>query len=236
MKTIGIIGGISWLSSMEYYRLMNEMVRERLGGLNSAEILMYSIAFGPFSEQERLGERANWKQLVEVMIDSARRLKSGGAKFIVIASNTMNSTAHLIEAAVSLPVLHIADSTGKKIREKGFKRLALLGTEYTMAHHFYRERLEHRFGLKIVTPNKSEREYINNVIFDELCVGKFVDECREKFVKIINRLAMEKEAEAVILGCTEIPFLIKPCDVNVPVFNTAEIHSEAAVEFSLNTD
>lgn len=235
MKTIGIIGGISWLSSMEYYRLMNEMMRERLGGLNSAEILMYSIAFGPFSEQERLGERANWKHLIDVMIDSAHRLKKGGAEFIVIASNTMNSTAHLIEAAVSLPVLHIADATGKKIREKGFAKLALLGTEYTMAHHFYRERLEHRYGLKIVTPNKVEREYINNVIFDELCLGKFLDQSREKFVRIINRLAREKQAEGVILGCTEIPFLVKPGDVEIPVFNTAEIHSAAAVEFSLAT-
>lgn len=219
---------------MEYYRLINEMIRNRLGGLNSAEILMYSIPFGPFSAQERLGEGANWKHLIDIMIESANRLKRGGAEFIVIASNTMNSTAHLIEASVSLPVLHIADATGKVIKEKGFGKLALLGTEYTMAHHFYRDRLEHRFGLKIVTPNKVERQYINDVIFDELCVGRFNVETKKRFVAIIERLTAEKGAEGVILGCTEIPFLVQQEDVEIPVFNTAEIHSKAAVDFSLD--
>lgn len=233
MKTIGIIGGISWLSSMEYYRLINEMVRDRLGGLNSADIIMYSIPFGPFSQQERLGQRANWKHLTEIMISAAQRLKGGGAEFIVIASNTMNSTAQLIENSVGLPVLHIADSTGARVVERGFSRVGLLGTEYTMAHHFYRERLEHRFGLKIVTPSKTEREYINDVIFDELCVGKFLAESKAEFVKIIHRLSREKNVQAVILGCTEIPFLVREKDVEIPLFNTAEIHSEAAVEFSL---
>ncbi len=233
MKTIGIIGGISWLSSIEYYRLMNEMVRERLGGLNSAEILMYSIPFGPFSEQERLAEHANWEQLNRVMIDAAQRLKSGGADFIVIASNTMNSVAHLIESSVKIPVLHIADATGTKIKAEGLQRVGLLGTSYTMAHHFYRDRLEKRYGLKIVTPTKTEREYINNVIFDELCAGKILDSTRVEFIKIINRLVQEKEAEAVILGCTEIPLLVKQEHVKTRLYDTAAIHSEAAIEYAM---
>ncbi len=236
MKTIGIIGGISWLSSIEYYRLINEMVRERLGGLNSAQILLYSIPFGPFSVEERLAENANWKHLNETMVDAAHRLKRGGADFIVIASNTMNSAAHLIESSVKIPVLHIAEATGKKIKDQGINKLGLLGTAYTMGHHFYRDRLEQRFGLKIVTPNKTEREFINTVIFDELCVGKFFDTTRHSFIRIIDRLVQEKDVEGIILGCTEIPLLLKQGHVATPLFDTAEIHSEAAVDFALSSE
>jgi len=233
MKTIGIIGGISWVSSIEYYRLMNEMVRNMLGGLNSAKILMFSIPFGVFSKDERLAEHGNWEPLIKTMIDAAQRLERGGADFIVIASNTMNVTADNIEAHVTIPVLRLADATANKIIEKGLKTVALLGTAYTMGQLFYRDRLEQQYGLKVVIPDKTERDYINTVIFDELCAGQIIKTSRKQFIRIINRLVEEEGAEGVILGCTEIPLLIKQEHVRVPVFDTVQIHSEAAVEFAL---
>ena len=233
MKTIGIIGGISWVSSIEYYRLMNEMVRNMLGGLNSAKILMFSIPFGVFSKDERLAEHGNWEPLIKTMIDAAQRLERGGADFIVIASNTMNVTADNIEAHVTIPVLRLADATANKIIEKGLKAVALLGTAYTMGQLFYRDRLEQQYGLKVVIPDKTERDYINTVIFDELCAGQIIKASRKQFIRIINRLVEVEGAEGVILGCTEIPLLIKQEHVRVPVFDTVQIHSEAAVEFAL---
>ncbi len=233
MKTIGIIGGISWVSSIEYYRLMNQMVGELLGGLNSAKILMFSIPFGVFSKDERLAEHGNWDPLIKTMIDAAQRLERGGADFIVIASNTMNVSADNIEAHVTIPVLRLADATANKIIEKGLKTVALLGTAYTMEQHFYRDRLEQRYGIKVVIPDKTERDYINAVIFDELCAGKIVKDSRKQFIRIINRLVEDDGAEGVILGCTEIPLLIKQEHVRTTVFDTAHIHSEAAVELAL---
>lgn len=234
MKTIGIIGGVSWESSIEYYRLMNEMVNEKLGGLHSAKILMFSIEFGDFSKDERLAEKGNWTALNKTIIDAASRLKRGGADFIVIASNTVNSRADYIQEELQIPVLHIADATGEKVKGSGIKTIALLGTKYTMEQNFYRDRLEKKHGLKVVIPNETERDYINAVIFDELCDGKFYKDSRERFVQIINRLVDEEDAEGVILGCTEIPLLIKQEDVKVPVFDTMTIHVEAAVKYALN--
>lgn len=232
IKTIGIIGGVSWASSIEYYRLMNEIVRDTLGGVHSAQILMFSIEFGEFSKQERLADKGDWTLMTQTMLDAAQRLKRGGADFIVIASNTLNSLADPIEKAVGIPVLHIADATGKKVREKALHTVALLGTKYTMEQPFYRERLE-KYGIMVVTPNEKEREYINTVIFDELCANKIKDNSRKGFIEIINRLQKEEGAEGVILGCTEIPLLIKQEDVDIPVFDTTKIHSEAAVKYSL---
>ncbi|MBM4275740.1 MAG: amino acid racemase [Deltaproteobacteria bacterium] len=167
IKTIGIIGGVSWASSAEYYRLMNEMVREKLGGLHSAQILMFSIEFGEFSKQERMADRGDWALLIKTMFDAAQRLKRGGADFIVIASNTLNSQADLIEAKVGIPVIHIADATGERIRGKGLRTVALLGTKYTMEQPFYRERLG-KYGIKVVTPDERERDYINTTPTDYL--------------------------------------------------------------------
>jgi len=234
MKTIGVIGGVSWVSSIEYYRLMNEMARDELGGLHSARILMYSIEFGNFSKQERLAEQGNWELLRKTMIDAAQRLERGGADFIIICSNTMNSTADIIEANVKIPVLHIADATGEKVNESGIKTVALLGTKYTMEQNFYRDRLEKKYGLKVVIPNEDEREYINEVIFDELCAGKFYEKSKKRYIQIIDRLVKEEGVEGVILGCTEIPLLVKQEDVSVPVFDTTEIHAEAAVKYALD--
>ena len=234
MKTIGIIGGVSWVSSIEYYRLMNEMVNKELGGLHSAKILMYSIEFGDFSNQERLAERGDWDPLNKTMIDAAQSLKNGGADFIVIASNTMNSRADDIQAKVHIPVLNIVDAIGEKVNKSGIKTVALLGTKYTMEQNFYRGKLEKKYGLKVIIPNQTEREYINSVIFDELCAGKFYNSSKERFIQIINRLVDQEGAQGVILGCTEIPLLIKQDDVKVPVFDTTWIHAEAAVKYALN--
>lgn len=210
------------------------MVREELGGLHSAKILMYSIEFGDFSKQEKLAEQGDWGLIRRTMIDAAQRLERGGADFIVIASNTMNSNADIIEANVRIPVLHIADATGEAVNKRGVKTVALLGTKFTMEQDFYQRRLEKKYGLKVVIPNKAEREYINAVIFDELCAGKFYKKSKERYVQIINRLVKEEGAEGVILGCTEIPLLVKQEDVSVPVFDTTAIHAEAAVKYALN--
>ena len=233
MKTIGIIGGVSWVSSLEYYRLMNEIVGRELGGLHSAKILMYSIEFDEFSKEERLAGEGNWEPLKATMIDAAKRLERGGADFIVIASNTMNSTADVIEANVGIPVLRIMDATGEAVKKSGIKTVALLGTKYTMSQDFYKHRLESQFGLKVVVPNESEQDYINRVIFDELCAGKFYAGSKKQYIRIINRLIKEEGVQGVILGCTEIPLLIKQRDVRAPVFDTTKIHSEAAVRFAL---
>jgi len=233
IKTIGIIGGVSWASSIEYYRLMNEMVRDALGGVHSAQILMFSIEFGEFSRQERLADKGDWTLITQTMVDAAQRLKRGGADFIVIASNTLNSLADHIEGKVGIPVIHIADATGKKVRDRGVCTVALLGTKYTMEQPFYRERLK-KYGIKVITPNEKERDYINTVIFDELCANRIENESKRGFMKIINRLQKEEGAEGIILGCTEIPLLIRQEDVDIPVFDTTAIHSEAAVKYSLN--
>jgi len=233
VKTIGIIGGVSWASSIEYYRLMNEMVRDTLGGVHSAQILMFSIEFGEFSKQERLADQGDWTLITQTMLDAAQRLKNGGADFIVIASNTLNSLAGIIEEKVKIPVIHIADATGEKVRGKGLHTVVLLGTKYTMEQPFYRERLM-KYGIKVVIPNEKERNYINKVIFDELCANRVEPKSKKEFILIINRLKKEEGAEGVILGCTEIPLLIKQEDVDIPVFDTTAIHSETAVKYSLN--
>ena len=233
MKTIGVIGGISWVSSEQYYRLMNEMVRDRFGPTYSAPILMYSIPFGEFSKQERLADKGDWAPLRTTMVDAAQRLEAGGADFIVVASNTMNSTDDLIEANVSIPVLNIVDAVGAAVQDRGLETVALLGTKFTMEQPFYAGRLEGDYGLKVVTPNAAERTYVNAVIFNELCAGKFTDAARDHFVRIIERLVREEGAQGVILGCTEIPLLVKQKDVSVPAFDTTLIHSAAAVRYSL---
>jgi aspartate racemase len=236
MKTIGLIGGVSWVSSAEYYRLLNEEVAARLGGLHSARMIFYSIEFGEFSQQEKLAAAGNWEALNNTMVDAAKRLEAGGADFIIIASNTLNSTAGLIEAEVKLSVLHIADAVGRAIRAQGIDKVILLGTAYTMEEDFYRKKLEDDYGLTVIIPNREERVYINDVIFNELCAGLFTTESREGFVQIINRLIREDEAEGVILGCTEIPLLIKQEDVSIPVFDSTSIHVKAAVDFALDLD
>ena len=220
MKTIGLIGGVGWSSSLEYYRIMNEKTQNDLGGDNSAKILMYSIEFGEFSKQERLADAGNWDPLNATMLDAARRLKAGGADFIVIASNTLNSRADDIEAKVGIPVLRIYDVTGEKVNKSGLKKVALLGTKYTMEQPFYRDVLKNTYGIEVVIPNATERDYINKVIFDELVRDDIRNESRREYVRIITGSRTRRVHQGVILGCTEIPLLVHQSDVKIPVFDT----------------
>jgi aspartate racemase len=213
---------------------MNEKTQNDLGGDHSAKILMYSIEFGEFSKQERLADAGNWDPLNATMLDAARRLKAGGADFIVIASNTLNSRSDDIEAKVGIPVLRIYDVTGAKVNKSGLKKVALLGTKFTMEQSFYRDALKNTYGVDVVTPNATERDYINTVIFDQLVRNDIRNESRREYVRIINRLADEESAQGVILGCTEIPLLVHQSDVKIPVFDTTRIHAEAAVDYALN--
>lgn len=234
MKTIGMIAGVGWSSSAVYYRIMNEKAQNDLGGDHSAKILMYSIEFGEFSKQERLAAAGNWEPLNATLVDAARRLKAGGADFIIIGSNTLNSRAGLIEESTGLPVIRIYDVTGAAVNKSGLTKVALLGTTYTMEEPFYRDALKNKYGIDVVTPNKTERDYINTVIFDELVRNDIREGSRKEYVRIISRLVDEEGAQGVILGCTEIPLLVRQGDVTVPVFDTTRIHAEAAVDYALN--
>ena len=235
MRTIGVIGGITWVSSIEYYRLMNQDVQKRFGDNSSARVLMYSIEFGEFSKEERLAEAGDWSALQKIMLDAATRLKRGGADFVVIASNTMNSTGDLIEKDVGIPVLNIVDAVGARIKAQGITKVVLLGTKFTMEAPFYRERLKRKFGIEVVTPDLADRDYINKVIFDELAVEKFTPEAKARYVAITEKLVKDSGAKGVILGCTEIPLLIQQKDLSVPTFDSMAIHVEAAVERALET-
>lgn len=234
-KVIGIIGGVSWASSDIYYRRMNEIMRDRYGSLYSANVLMYSIPFHTFAAQERLANEGDWTMMTSTIVNAAERLKAGGADFIVVASNTLNAVDSEVQIQVGLPVLNIIDAVGKEIVRKGIKRIALLGTKYTMENDFYKGKLERDYGLTVLVPNAEERDYINTIIFDELCNNHITDASRNGYKKIINRLAAEDAVEGIILGCTEIPLLIKQKDVDIPVFDTTEIHAQAAVDYATAT-
>ena len=229
MKTIGLIGGLSWESSVEYYRLINEGIKQKLGGLHSAQSLLYSVDFGPVEAHMRQGE---WQQIDKLLVDVALRLQQGGAEFLMICSNTMHKCADSIIEQTGMPIIHIADATAQKIKELGIKKVGLLGTRFVMEGDFYRKRLNKQHGIEVVIPEETERDMINTVIFQELCMGILSLHSKERFQKIINSLLLQG-AEGIILGCTEIPLLIKQADVTVPVFDTMTLHAEAAVRFSL---
>lgn len=230
MKTIGIIGGMSWESTAEYYRIINEVVKEKLGGYHSAKIIMYSVEF---AEVHHLQFQGEWDRLAEVLKEVAHSLERAGADFLIIATNTMHKLAPEIEGAVSIPLLHIADATAREIKRKGFTRVGLLGTKFTMEMGFYRDRLQERHGIEVVVPDEQHREFVNRVIYDELVLGVLKDEARKRFKEIIDFL-VEKGAQGVILGCTEIPLLVKQRDVSVPIFDTTFIHARAAVDYALS--
>jgi aspartate racemase len=229
MKTIGLIGGLSWESSAVYYRIINELVRDKLGGTHSAKIIMYSV---DFSEFEQLQHQGDWDKLTELMIDAGMRLKNGGADFIVICTNTMHKTAEAVENQVGIPLLHIADAAATEVKKMGLRKVALLGTRFTMEQDFYKARLLEKHGIEVVIPDRGEREVIHSVIYNELVLGKVLDSSREAFVKIIGRMN-DVGAEGVVLGCTEIPLLISQKDSAIPIFDTTRLHASAAVEFSL---
>lgn len=225
MKTIGLIGGMSWESTVTYYQIINETVRDGLGGLHSAKILLYSVDFAEIEECQAKGE---WERSGEILADAAMRLESAGADFIVICTNTMHKVVNQIQAKIRIPIVHIADATAEALLQVGITKTALLGTKYTMTQDFYKDRLVQK-GISVVIPNEKEIEKVNDVIYNELCLGIVSDESREDYIRVIERLK-EEGAQAVILGCTEIGLLISQSDSVLPVFDTTQIHAKAAAE------
>ena len=225
MKTIGLIGGMSWESTVTYYQIINETVRDGLGGLHSAKILLYSVDFAEIEECQAKGE---WERSGEILADAAMRLESAGADFIVICTNTMHNVVSQIQAKIRIPIVHIADATAEALLQAGITKTALLGTKYTMTQDFYKDRLVQK-GISVVIPNEKEIEKVNDVIYNELCLGIVSDESREDYIRVIERLK-EEGAQAVILGCTEIGLLISQSDSVLPVFDTTQIHAKAAAE------
>ena len=225
MKTIGLIGGMSWESTVTYYQIINETVRDGLGGLHSAKILLYSV---DFAEIEECQAKEEWERSGEILADAAMRLESAGADFIVICTNTMHKVVNQIQAKIRIPIVHIADATAEALLQAGITKTALLGTKYTMTQDFYKDRLVQK-GISVVIPNEKEIEKVNDVIYNELCLGIVSDESREDYIRVIERLK-EEGAQAVILGCTEIGLLISQSDSVLPVFDTTQIHAKAAAE------
>ena len=228
LKTIGLIGGMSWESSMTYYKVINETVKNRLGGLHSAKCIMYSV---DFYDIEKCQADGNWEKSGEILGEAAYNLEKAGADFIVICTNTMHKVINQIKERISIPILHIAEMTAEKILEKKMKNIALLGTKYTMEQDFYKSKLIEK-GINVIIPDKNDIEIINNVIYDELCLGIINSNSKKKFLEIVDKLR-SKGAEGIILGCTEIGLLIKNEDTDVPLFDTAIIHAEQAAMYSI---
>ena len=229
MKTIGLIGGMSWESSIEYYRIINEVTREKLGGLHSAKSVMVSVDFAPIEE---LQNQNHWSEATEFMIVTAHQVAAAGADFLLIATNTMHKMYDEVQAALNIPVLHIADATALKIKEAGINKIGLLGTIYTMEQDFYKGRLSELYGLDVLVPGKSDRKIVNQVIYDELVIGQIKPESKAEFARVIANL-VELGSQGIILGCTEIPLLVDPEQMHIPTFDTTYIHAEMAVEIAL---
>jgi aspartate racemase len=229
MKTIGLIGGMSWESTVPYYRQINEAIKLRLGGLHSAKLILYSV---DFHDIERLQHASDWNAAGELLAAAARSLESAGADFLVLCTNTMHKVAGAIEAAVRIPLLHIADPTAAEIKQAGFSTVGLLGTRFTMEQDFYRERLSQQHGLKVLIPESGDREIIHRVIYEELCLGQIRAHSRTEFCRIIAQL-IAQGAQAIVLGCTEISLLIGQPDSEVRLFDTTGIHAHAAADLAL---
>jgi aspartate racemase len=230
MKIIGLIGGMSWQSSAEYYRIINEEVRTRLGGQHSARILMYSV---DFQKVEDLQHRGQWDEALEHLADAASRIEKGGADLLLICTNTMHKLAPQLECLVRIPLLHIADATAEEVRAQGLSKVGLLGTRFTMVQDFYKARLA-RHGLDTIVPEEDDREAVHRIIYEELCGGKVLARSREAVVRIIEGLK-GAGAEGVILGCTELPLLIRSGDATLPTFDTTAIHAYKAVSAALDS-
>jgi len=229
MKTIGLIGGMSWESSLEYYRICNETVKERLGGFHSARCLMYSVDFHEIEEMQHKGD---WAAATQTMIDAAQRVERGGADFIVICTNTMHKMAGEVEAQVGIPLLHIVDVTAESIRKNGQHRVGLLGTRFTMEQDFYKGRLKEMHNIEVIIPPEEERKSIHDILYGELCFGDIRNESKEKFREVIRNLEA-KGAEGIVLGCTEIPLIVKQEDYGIRLYDTTALHARAAVDFAL---
>lgn len=230
MKIIGLIGGMSWESTVPYYRLINETVKERLGGLHSAKVVLYSV---DFHEVERLQRSGDWEAAAELLAGAARALESAGADFLVLCTNTMHKIAPAIEAAVRIPMLHIADPTAEEIKRAGISTVGLLGTRFTMEQAFYKNRLRDRHGLSVLVPNPPDRDIIHRIIYEELCRGRIVDESRTEYRRVMSDL-VRQGAQAIILGCTEISLLVGQPDSPVPLYDTTGIHARRAAERALS--
>lgn len=220
MKTIGLIGGMSWESTVTYYQIINETIKSELGGLHSAKILLYSVDFAEIEECQAKGE---WDKSADILSYAAQNLERAGADFIVICTNTMHKVAPQIKEKISIPILHIADATAEKLKEHNIQKVVLLGTKYTMTQNFYKEKIENE-GIEVMVPDVKDIELVNSVIYDELCLGVINESSRKEFVRVIDSLK-EKGAEGVILGCTEIGLLIQQKDSSLPVFDTTKIHA-----------
>lgn len=230
MKTIGLLGGMSWESTIEYYRLLNQTVKAELGGLHSAKILMYSV---DFEELVALKHKGAWDQIGQILAAAAVQLEGAGADCILLATNTMHKVADAITLSTTIPLIHIADATAQDIKQHGVSRVGLLGTRFTTEESFYKDRLIYQHGLAVQVPNGEERSYIHDIIYDELCLGHIRARSRDRFRNIIANL-VDSGAEAVILGCTEIGLLIKPEDSPVPLFDTTEVHARAAAKWAIS--
>ena len=229
MKTIGLLGGMSWESTIGYYRVINEGIKKNLGGLHSAKIVMYSVDFDTIAELQRAGD---WEGTTAILSEAAQNIQAAGADFILICTNTMHKVAPEIESAIQIPLLHIADATAEIIVNQGIKTVGLLGTAFTMEQEFYKGRLINNYGLQVLVPDEGDRQIVHNVIFQELCLGKIEPDSKAEYLRIIDILAA-RGAEAVILGCTEIGILINQTDTNTRLLDTALIHAEKAVEIAI---
>jgi len=229
MKTIGLIGGMSWESSSEYYRIVNETTKEKLGGLHSAKCVMYSV---DFAEMEALQREGRWRESAQILVAVAQNLVRAGADFIVLCTNTMHKLADEIQANITIPLLHIADATAEQVKAAGIRTIGLLGTRFTMEEDFYKGRLNQKYGLTVLIPDEKEREIVHRTIYDELVLGVVRQESREQYKQIITRL-VQAGAEGIILGCTEIGLLVHAEDSRVPLVDTTRIHAVAAVEYAL---
>jgi aspartate racemase len=230
MKTLGLIGGMSWESTAIYYRLLNEIVRERLGGLHSAKLLLWSFDFAEIAEWQHVGD---WQGAGVLLVEAARKLEAAGAEGLLICTNTMHKLADQVEVAVSIPLIHIADATATAVAQAGVSRPALLATRFTMDQDFYKGRLADRYGLHPVAPDEAGRDMVHRVIYDELCQGIVTAESKAAYIDEIARMRSDENIDSVIMGCTEIAMLIGQQDFDIPVFDTTRIHAEAAVEFAL---
>jgi aspartate racemase len=229
MKVIGLIGGMSWNSTLEYYRLINELVAARLGGLHSANIVLYSL---DFAEIEHIQREARWDDAADILVKAATALKRAGADFLVICTNTMHKVADAVAERSQLPLLHIADVVGRAIAEHGLRRVGLLGTRFVMEEPFYRDRLQKCFGIEVLVPGQEEQNIVHRIIYEQLCLGKIEEASRQACLKIIEGLRGQG-AQGIILGCTELPLLIRSGDVQVPLFDTTRLHAEAVVRLAL---
>jgi aspartate racemase len=232
MKTIGMIGGMSWESSIEYYRIINETVRTELGGLHSAKSIMVSVEF---AEIEALQHQNRWDEAATILIAAARSLESGGADFAIICTNTMHKLYDTLQQNIQIPLLHIADATAEIIKAEGIHKIALLGTRFTMEENFYKGRLVDNYGLEVIIPGSEDMEIVHRIIYDELCAGIIQSESKQRYKDIIQRLVQDG-AKGIILGCTEIGLLVKQADSPVPLFDTTEIHAKAAVKYALDNN